>query len=108
MRFLAPPRIIVYEEYLDYDLVAMIGAIGGTLSLFIGFSFRDLAHFILRYIEVGVNHILIQTGMNGRDNCEKQSMSSLNSVKIGIQCKRKKISKAKNLQRGANRIYLAK
>ena len=93
MRFLAPPRVIVYEEYLDYDLVAMISAIGGTLSLFIGFSFRDLAHFFLRYIERGVNHILMRSGIKGSDKGCKQLENDLTTVELGIQCKRKKTSR---------------
>ena len=31
--------IDVFEEYLIYDLDGMVGSIGGTLGLFIGFSF---------------------------------------------------------------------
>lgn len=33
----------VYEEYLIYDTNGMIGAVGGTLGLFIGFSFSNIA-----------------------------------------------------------------
>ena len=93
MRFLAPPRVVVYEEYLDYDLVAMISAIGGTLSLFIGFSFRDLAHFFLKYIERGVNHILMRSGIKGSDKDCKKFENNLTTVELGIQCKRKKTSR---------------
>ena len=41
-------NLIEYEEYLIYDWIGMIGSIGGSLGLFIGFSFRDfLTYFIL-------------------------------------------------------------
>ena len=42
MTFHKPPRVTVKEEYLIYDLLTMIGAVGGTLGIFIGFSFHDL------------------------------------------------------------------
>ena len=37
-----PAKMIVHEEYLVYDFVTMIGSIGGTLGLCIGFSFSGL------------------------------------------------------------------
>ena len=39
----------VNTEYLIYDLLSLIGTIGGTLSLFIGFSFYDLFVAIIDY-----------------------------------------------------------
>ena len=47
MTFQKPPRVTVKEEYLIYDLLTMIGAVGGTLGIFIGFSFHDLFQGIL-------------------------------------------------------------
>ena len=49
----SPKNVSVDEEYLIYDFVAMIGAIGGTLGLFIGFSFFDSCGFIISYLEQG-------------------------------------------------------
>ena len=34
-----------------YDLVAMIGAIGGTLGLCIGISLKDMTRVLLRFLE---------------------------------------------------------
>ena len=58
LRFAKPNEVKVYEEYLIYDFVAMLGAIGGTLGLCIGFSFLDVARTlssllvkIISYIE---------------------------------------------------------
>ena len=47
MTFKKPPRVTVKDEYLIYDMLNMIGAVGGTLGLFIGFSFHDLFQGIL-------------------------------------------------------------
>ena len=42
--------IEVYEEYLMYDIIGLIGTVGGTLGLFIGFSFFDVSSTISQYI----------------------------------------------------------
>ena len=57
MRFVIPSRVTVHEEYLVYDLVAVVSAIGGTLGLCIGFSFRDAARMCLKCTEHGLNMI---------------------------------------------------
>ena len=49
------PFVGVKEQYVVYDLVAMIGAVGGTMGLCIGFSFNDALNFVLSYLQVGVN-----------------------------------------------------
>ena len=41
----------VFEEYLIFDLVAMISAIGGTLGLCTGFSFSGVAGTMLNLSE---------------------------------------------------------
>ena len=33
----------VFQEYLIYEITGIIGSIGGTLGLFVGFSFLDLS-----------------------------------------------------------------
>ena len=52
MKFLAPARVTVKEEYLICDLVAVVSAIGGTISLCIGFSFRDFIGSLLKFLEL--------------------------------------------------------
>ena len=42
------PNLILYEEYLIYDWIGMIGSIGGSLGLFVGFSFRDLFTYLFQ------------------------------------------------------------
>ena len=43
--------VIVYEEYLIYDTVNMIGSLGGTLGIFIGFSFSNVLNVIISLIK---------------------------------------------------------
>ena len=50
--------VSVEEEYLIYDFVAMISAIGGTMGLCIGFSFTEVANFLLRSLEKGLKRLV--------------------------------------------------
>ena len=45
-----PRKVNVKTEYLIYDDIAMIGNVGGTLGLFVGFSFTGLISFLLNTI----------------------------------------------------------
>ena len=42
--------IDVHEEYLIFDAAGLIGSIGGTLGLFIGFSFRDIVEIVFDHL----------------------------------------------------------
>ena len=50
MNFDASGKVKVSKEYLVCDLIGMIGAIGGTLGLCIGFSFSEMASTIIKII----------------------------------------------------------
>ena len=41
-RYSPPYKVLVTQEYLIYDSIGMIGSVGGTLGMFIGFSFYDV------------------------------------------------------------------
>ena len=58
----SPKNVSVDEEYLIYDFVAMIGAIGGTLGLCIGFSFFDSCGLIISYLEQGFEKLWTKRG----------------------------------------------
>ena len=45
----ANPERKVYQEYYIYDSLAMVGSIGGSLGLFIGFSFFDFLCLVLDF-----------------------------------------------------------
>ena len=49
-KFANPPKMLVREEYLIYDGVAMISAIGGTLGLCIRFSFTEFLTTALKLL----------------------------------------------------------
>ena len=57
VEFSNPPKVTVKEEYLLFDMVSMISAIGGTMGLCIGFSFSNVTKWIMRQIEHGFNGV---------------------------------------------------
>ena len=44
-------NVQVYEEYLIYDEIGMIGSIGGLLGLFLGFSFLNVISYCIGKIQ---------------------------------------------------------
>ena len=50
-------RMKVEEEYVIHDFVGMLGTIGGTLGLFIRFSFLGGLNFILHHLQVFMEKI---------------------------------------------------
>ena len=50
-KFDLPLKSKVYKEYLIIDSIGLIGAVGGTLGVFIGFSFNNLIICIIDYIQ---------------------------------------------------------
>ena len=55
--YLPPVSMTVYEEYLIYDFARMLGSIGGTLGMCIGFSFVGMCSFMLIQIQKLFNYI---------------------------------------------------
>ena len=50
--------VAVKEEYVIYDMLQLIGAIGGTLGLCIGFSFKDVYSLILGNLQAGLARMI--------------------------------------------------
>ena len=42
-----PEEVTVFQEYVVYDTIGMIGSVGGTLGMFIGFSFTGFISSII-------------------------------------------------------------
>ena len=57
MKFMDPPRVRVMEEYLIFDLVAMISSVGGTMGLCIGISFKEVGSFTMTYVRLAFDYI---------------------------------------------------
>ena len=43
-------RVEQLDEYVLFDFGAIIGAVGGSLGLFLGLSFADLCTFVAKYV----------------------------------------------------------
>ena len=83
-RFANPPKMLVREEYLIYDGISMISAIGGTLGLFIGFSFNSFLRFIMKsFAKCRIDQHSIEDIC--RTDFQKQNVSNIHS-KIAEIC----------------------
>ena len=40
-------KMMVYEQYKVYDFNGILGSVGGSLGLFIGFSFLDMMIYLI-------------------------------------------------------------
>ena len=69
--FLPPKTVIVNEEYLIYDFVGALGSFGGTLGMFIGFSFVNLTSYVLYQLEIIVQSFRRKIGISNDEmtNC---------------------------------------
>jgi len=54
---MASSKMKVDEEYLVQDFVGMLGSIGGTLGLFVGFSFTGSLSFVLDQLQIFLERI---------------------------------------------------
>ena len=50
-RFANPQSVKVHEEYLIYDMIGLIGSVGGTLGIFIGFSFTCVVTSLINFLK---------------------------------------------------------
>ena len=60
LRFASPLTTTLYEEYVIYDIFGTIGSVGGTLGIFIGFSFSGVLGLITSFFKnlKRVSHLL--------------------------------------------------
>ena len=45
---LTTPIVVVYEKYAVYDFGGIVGMVGGSLGLFVGFSFMDFMLMLIK------------------------------------------------------------
>ena len=50
LRFAPPEAIKVFEEFLIYDGIGMVGSVAGTLGMFVGFSFDNVVAYLFSSI----------------------------------------------------------
>ena len=52
---------ILYEEYLVVDIITVIGSVGGTLGMCIGFSFTNMISFLMNILQRLIMIIKVQS-----------------------------------------------
>ena len=57
-KLLIDPTVAVEEEYMIFDTVSMIGAIGGTMGLLMGFSCTGVVSAAISMLEKAIQHLL--------------------------------------------------
>ena len=90
--FLPPRSVIVNEEYVIYDFIGMLGYIGGTLGMFIGFSFVGLASSLLQHLKSLIKYVKYKNNLPTRPlanvyvvNTPKQSYSNNYNITMQLQ-----------------------
>ena len=68
----------VYKEYLIYDVIGMVGMVGGTLGLFIGFSFSNFLTCLFENIQWIILKICSRNS-NAIDNDQAKSSQNRKS-----------------------------
>ena len=101
-----PPRTTVREEYLIYDMVALISAIGGTMGLCIGFSFTHFTSTTLTLIERMVNKFQNNRNPKSSKNIRDQSEDNFGALKSKFQEQEKINSKLENEIANLTQSYL--
>ena len=51
IRYKPPAMVTLHEEYLIIDFYGMVGVVGGTLGLFVGFSFFDVITLLMKFYQ---------------------------------------------------------
>ena len=73
VEFSNPLKVTVKEEYLLFDMVAMVSSIGGTMGLCIGFSLADVTKWIMGKLENSFNRVrfrILKSGKRSQLNVE--------------------------------------
>ena len=106
--FNQPPMTTVKEEYLIYDFVAMLGAIGGTMGLCIGFSFMECARVLFDYVEWGFHWLQKKKGSGPCFTKKKHPTTSSSSTRDSNSMSNEEILSALNENSQSIRILSEK
>ena len=78
----APGVMKVSEEYLIYDFIGAVGSIGGTLGLFIGFSFANVSSFLFNLMKDFMNPAKEEEELSEKVKHDKEAIRIL-LIEIG-------------------------
>ena len=60
----------VYEEYYIYDAISMVGSVGGTLGMCIGFSFTGLISSLMNISNHAISVMITKLKINRNTSYE--------------------------------------
>ena len=86
IRYKALATVTHHEEYIIIDFYGMVGVVGGTLGLFVGFSFFDAITFLVTFFQK------VHEQINKRNSMDKITTSNITKVKESPENLEKKIS----------------
>ena len=75
IKYKPPATVTIHEEYLIIDFYGMVGVVGGTLGLFVGFSFFDVITYLMKFFQK------VHKGINKRNSVDKMTRSLTIEVK---------------------------
>ena len=55
-KFAAPKMTVFYQERLVFDVIGVMGSVGGTLGMCIGFSYTGITSTILEFLQSRIKH----------------------------------------------------
>ena len=68
---------IVKTEYLVIPLMSLVGSVGGTLGMFLGFSFIGTSEWFIGFVETLLGKILVNKKKNNKRNSTIKAHRSL-------------------------------
>ena len=80
-----PQSMQVQEEYLVSNIVAVVGAIGGTLGIFTGFSFTGFVSTSVRFFEQVAQRLKNKAGNDKKDSPTMQTSTNETQTDIKLE-----------------------
>ena len=75
-KFAHPLFTKVFKQYIIDDFMTMIGAVGGTMGLFIGFSFHNMLVYIIKYLQLAfMNYFGISNNENDNRTSQNENLN---------------------------------
>ena len=62
--FIPLKDMTIQKEYLIHDFIGMLGSIGGTLGMFIGFSFLGFISSLMEYLQKFIHYLSFKKNKN--------------------------------------------
>ena len=102
------PKVKVYVEYIVYDFVATISAIGGTMGLCIGFSFTGVASSLFEWAARLQKQVRCWKGSDPKSRLIKRKARPNAQSKLAMKMERHKINMPLQKKRNGEKLRKVK